>query len=64
MNLVFFLPEQRNQVIFPLICTHTSSMVDVEAFVKGGGFMGQSSAVRLAVSRALLLWNPQLRDLL
>ena len=38
----------------PLVLTNTESKYDVEAFVKGGGFTGQSGAIRLGLTRALL----------
>ncbi|EKD32971.1 MAG: 30S ribosomal protein S9 [uncultured bacterium] len=34
---------------------------DVEALVKGGGIVGQAESVRLGISRALLISNPDLR---
>ena len=38
----------------PLILTGTESKYDVKAEVKGGGFTGQSGAIRLGIARALL----------
>lgn len=38
----------------PLTLTETEDKYDVNAFVKGGGFTGQSGAIRLGLTRALL----------
>jgi len=38
----------------PLTLTGTESKYDVRAEVKGGGFTGQSGAIRLGIARALL----------
>jgi len=38
----------------PLVLTGTESKYDVKAEVKGGGFTGQSGAIRLGIARALL----------
>ena len=51
----------RNRAVEPMKFTETSSSVVVVATVKGGGVGGQSGAVRLGVSRALSIFNPELR---
>ena len=38
----------------PLTLTGTDNKYDVEAQVKGGGFTGQTGAIRLGITRALL----------
>ncbi len=38
----------------PLVLTNTQDMFDVDATVTGGGFQGQTGALRLAITRALL----------
>jgi len=38
----------------PLELTNTASMFDVDAKVEGGGFSGQTGAIRLGITRALL----------
>ncbi len=38
----------------PLDLTNTKEMFDVDAKVKGGGFQGQTGAIRLGITRALL----------
>ena len=48
----------------PLILTDTATSYDVEATVTGGGLSGQSGALRLGISRALIVSNPNLRPTL
>ena len=38
----------------PLELTNTKDMFDVDCQVKGGGFQGQTGAIRLGITRALL----------
>jgi small subunit ribosomal protein S9 len=51
----------RNAAIEPLKFTETLNQVDVAATVKGGGVGGQAGAVRMGLSRALALFNAELR---
>jgi small subunit ribosomal protein S9 len=44
-----------------LIATDTLKSIDIKAMVKGGGLSGQSGALRLGISRALILTNSSLR---
>ncbi|HXX20437.1 MAG TPA: 30S ribosomal protein S9 [Candidatus Acidoferrum sp.] len=48
----------------PLKFTQMLDQVEVNAQVKGGGVGGQSGAVRMGLSRALALLNPELRPAL
>ena len=48
----------------PLKFTQMFDQLDVRAQVKGGGVGGQSGAVRMGLSRALSLLNPELRPAL
>lgn len=41
----------------PLDVTNTREMFDVDAKVKGGGFTGQTGAIRLGIARALLVYD-------
>ena len=41
----------------PLDVTNTKEMFDVDAKVKGGGFQGQTGAIRLGITRALLVYD-------
>jgi|TARA_B100000282_G_C31646657_1_gene451075 small subunit ribosomal protein S9 len=45
----------------PLVLTKNDNLFDVEAKVQGGGSFGQAGAIRLAISKALLEENPDLR---
>lgn len=45
----------------PLKLTETFGSVDIDANTAGGGLAGQAGAIRLAVSRALIEMNPDLR---
>ena len=49
------------RAVEPLKFTGTESQVDVWATAKGGGVGGQSGAVRMGISRALSIMNPDLR---
>ncbi|MBI4389991.1 MAG: 30S ribosomal protein S9 [Nitrospinae bacterium] len=58
----YFMRETLEQSVKqPLIITNTLSSYDVHASVVGGGLAGQSGAVRLGVSRALLECDPNHR---
>ena len=45
----------------PLVLTRNAEAYDVNAKVQGGGSFGQAGAIRLAISKALLEENPELR---
>ncbi len=46
----------------PLVLTETGEKFDIVATVEGGGYAGQAGAVRHGISRALLLYNIELRE--
>jgi small subunit ribosomal protein S9 len=50
-----------NAAIEPLKFTNTADQVDVSATAAGGGPGGQAGAVRMGLSRALSVMNPDLR---
>ena len=50
-----------NRAVEPLKFTETTNSVDVMATVNGGGVGGQSGALRMGLSRALSIFNPELR---
>ena len=41
----------------PLVLTKTNEIFDVEVNVNGGGFSGQTGAIRLGITRALLSYD-------
>ena len=45
----------------PFEVTDTLGKFDVVATIHGGGLSGQAGALRLGISRALLVWNPEMR---
>jgi small subunit ribosomal protein S9 len=49
------------RAVEPLKFTNTADQFDVVASVNGGGVGGQSGAVRMGLSRALSVFNPDLR---
>lgn len=53
---------QRMVATQPLDLTGSLDRFDVYVNVDGGGFSGQAGAVRLGVSRALLEFDPELRQ--
>ena len=54
----------RNFMMQPLVLTNNTDKYDIVASTKGGGSTGQAGAVRHALSRALLLADPSLHDVL
>jgi small subunit ribosomal protein S9 len=50
-----------NRAVEPMKFTETAGSVDIMATVNGGGVGGQSGAFRMGVSRALSIFNPELR---
>ncbi len=51
----------RNTARQPLLVTETADKFDVVVLTTGGGITGQSGAVRLGISRALIEFNSELR---
>jgi small subunit ribosomal protein S9 len=54
----------QNQVLAPLALTNTRQTYDFKINAQGGGVTGQVGAVRLGLSRALIVVNPELRPTL
>ncbi len=63
-NFVEYIPSAaiRLDVLQPLNITATSTQYDIFVNVCGGGISGQAGAIRLGISRALLLVNPDYRS--
>lgn len=51
----------RMEIRQPLVLTETTDKFDILATVAGGGIAGQAGAIRLGISRALCLYNIELR---
>ena len=51
-------------LIQPLELTDTLKKFDIEINVRGGGFSGQTGAIRLGIARALMLVNSENRPVL
>ncbi len=59
---VYFGRKTADMVVHqPLILTDTLKSLDIKATVLGGGLSGQAGALRLGISRALIVSNPELR---
>ncbi len=66
--LEIYQPElARWKIVEPLLLAGEElwSKVDIDVNVRGGGVMGQASAARTAIARALVEWtqSPELREL-
>lgn len=64
LNEYFPLFERRADVLAPFCTTNTHGLFDVRATVKGGGNTGQAQALRHGISKALQLFEPDLRPAL
>ncbi|MCX7712964.1 MAG: 30S ribosomal protein S9 [Chthoniobacterales bacterium] len=54
----------QNQILKPLEATNNLHSFDIKAVAHGGGVSGQAGALRLAISRALVEYNQELRPVL
>ena len=54
-----FMPYETNvmDLMQPLVATGNADKFDVEVKVNGGGFTGQTGAIRLGITRALLEYD-------
>lgn len=61
-----FLPYETDVLILkePFSVTNNTDKFDVKVFVKGGGFKGQTDAIKLGIARALLKVTEEYRPLL
>ena len=61
----YFLRETDKIVIKqPLTMTDTLNKYDIAGNIDGGGLTGQAGALRLGISRALVIVQPELKDIL
>lgn len=63
-EVYFTTPSTRNCVVNPFTCTDTLNQFDAYVTVSGGGITGQAEAVRHGLSRALTIFNEELRGTL
>ncbi|MCM8766206.1 MAG: 30S ribosomal protein S9 [Candidatus Omnitrophica bacterium] len=63
-NLYFHRPLYERLILEPFRATDTIGKFDVVAKLEGGGLTGQADALRLGISRALTLLDPNLKPLL
>ena len=64
LNEYFELNVTRDLSSSPLALTEKADTFDVKVTVMGGGKSGQAGAIRLGVSKALVLSDPDLRGVL
>lgn len=60
-NEYFTTETSRASIRQPLLATETADKFDVVVLTDGGGFAGQSGAIRLGIARALVEFNSELR---
>ncbi len=60
----FKLRTVKTDMTQPLVLTNTLGSFDVKVRVMGGGISGQASAIRHGITKALIIANPDLRQLL
>ena len=61
----YFLRETDRIIVKqPLAITNNMDKYDIIANITGGGLTGQAGALRLGISRALMLAHPELKDAL
>ena len=63
-DVYFARPVLRMILAQPLVTSNRASQYDVDCTVKGGGLSGQAGAVRHGISKALSLYEPELRGVL
>jgi small subunit ribosomal protein S9 len=63
-NKYFLRETDRIIVTQPLVLTNTAAKFDVVANLNGGGLTGQAGAIRLGISRALVMADSELKDML
>jgi len=60
----FKVETAKREIIQPLVRTNTLGSYDVKTRVIGGGFSGQAGAIRHGITKALILADPDLRQVL
>jgi small subunit ribosomal protein S9 len=57
----FATVSHQNNIIFPFQVTNCLNKFDLKINAKGGGINGQVGAIRLAIARALIQFDPEMR---
>ena len=63
-TVYFPISTQQYKIQQPFVITDTAGSYDVKVNVDGGGVTGQVEAIRLAISRALVVINEEYKTLL
>lgn len=65
-KLEIYFPHETLRMIIdqPFEATHLGGRFGIKVDVRGGGLSGQAGAVRLGISRALIAYDPNLRQVL
>jgi small subunit ribosomal protein S9 len=63
-DVYFVTEQQRVSAKRPLVLTETTANFDVLTTVRGGGVSAQADAVKLGITRALMVFNLELRKTL
>lgn len=58
----FKLESAKTEMLQPFVITNTSGKYDVRVRVLGGGVNGQSGAIRLGITKALMQIDPDFRQ--
>lgn len=64
MNDYFKVPTAKTIMMQPLVLTNTLGSYDIKVRVLGGGIAGQAGAIRRGITKALLIADPDLRQIL
>jgi small subunit ribosomal protein S9 len=64
IEVYFARPVLRMLIQQPLVASNRHAQYDIVCSVSGGGLSGQAGAVRHAISKALTLFEPDLRSVL
>ena len=64
MKDYFPMPSTQATILDPLKVAESEGQYDIKITVAGGGFKGQSEAIRMAISRSLVKINPMMLSML
>lgn len=64
LDVYFIRPVLRMLIRQPLVASGAHEEYDITSTVSGGGLSGQAGAVRQALSKALVAFNPELQSIL